>query len=162
MCLVCGRKIQTRKRSFLYHGCDIITEDSHHDTKPQNSPRLSVVVVVSSLQGSQYQLSNNNNDRPSRSLAHSKWKNECGFDSHAENGRRVSLAAAAVLLLPAGVRYKLAHTSLLAISCSKYMTVSKDHTLAGEVFGTICWLWVFHRARHDLPVVLGLKHPWEH
>lgn len=24
------------------------------------------------------------------------------------------------------------------------------------------WLWIFHRARNDLPVVLGMRHPWEH
>ena len=42
------------------------------------------------------------------------------------------------------------------------MTVSENHRLAGEVFGTICWLWIFHRARYDLPVVLGWRHPWEH
>jgi hypothetical protein len=42
------------------------------------------------------------------------------------------------------------------------MTVSENHRIAGEVFGTVCWLWVFHRARHDLPVVLGWRHPWEH
>jgi hypothetical protein len=32
----------------------------------------------------------------------------------------------------------------------------------GEAFGVFCWLWVFHRARHDLPVVLGFRHAWEH
>jgi hypothetical protein len=32
----------------------------------------------------------------------------------------------------------------------------------GEAFGVVCWLWVFHRARHDLPVLLGFRHPWEH
>lgn len=42
------------------------------------------------------------------------------------------------------------------------MTVSEDHRLWGEAFGVVCWLWVFHRARHDLPVVLGFRHPWEH
>jgi hypothetical protein len=42
------------------------------------------------------------------------------------------------------------------------MTVSENHRIAAEVFGTACWLWVFHRARHDLPVVLGFRHPWEH
>ena len=42
------------------------------------------------------------------------------------------------------------------------MTVSEQHTQAGEIFGVIAWLWVFHRARHDLPVVLGWRHPWEH
>jgi hypothetical protein len=24
------------------------------------------------------------------------------------------------------------------------------------------WLWIFHRARQDGPVVLGWRHPWEH
>jgi hypothetical protein len=23
-------------------------------------------------------------------------------------------------------------------------------------------MWIFHRARNDLPVVLGWRHPWEH
>ena len=42
------------------------------------------------------------------------------------------------------------------------MEVSQPHTLAGEVCGFFTWLWVFHRAHHDLPVVLGMRHPWEH
>lgn len=42
------------------------------------------------------------------------------------------------------------------------MTVSENHRVAAEVFGTVCWLWIFHRASHDLPVVLGWRHPWEH
>lgn len=32
----------------------------------------------------------------------------------------------------------------------------------GDAFGFVMWIWIFHRARHDLPVVLGLRHPWEH
>jgi hypothetical protein len=32
----------------------------------------------------------------------------------------------------------------------------------GEAFGVFCWLWVFHRARHDGAVVLGFRHPWDH
>ena len=28
--------------------------------------------------------------------------------------------------------------------------------------GFLTWLWVFYRAKHDLPVVLGWRHPWEH
>jgi hypothetical protein len=32
----------------------------------------------------------------------------------------------------------------------------------GEAFGVFCWLWIFHRARHDGPVVLGFRHPWDH
>ncbi|KAL3778907.1 hypothetical protein ACHAW5_007239 [Stephanodiscus triporus] len=42
------------------------------------------------------------------------------------------------------------------------MSVSQPHTYAGEVCGFLTWLWVFYRAKHDLPVVLGLRHPWEH
>eukprot|EP00543_Licmophora_paradoxa_P004807 CAMPEP_0202457566 /NCGR_PEP_ID=MMETSP1360-20130828/14564_1 /ASSEMBLY_ACC=CAM_ASM_000848 /TAXON_ID=515479 /ORGANISM="Licmophora paradoxa, Strain CCMP2313" /LENGTH=134 /DNA_ID=CAMNT_0049077703 /DNA_START=21 /DNA_END=425 /DNA_ORIENTATION=- len=43
-----------------------------------------------------------------------------------------------------------------------WMEVSKIHTQWGEAFGALCWLWIFHRARNDLPVVLGFRHPWEH
>eukprot|EP00980_Cylindrotheca_fusiformis_P028109 scaffold22581_cov123-Cylindrotheca_fusiformis.AAC.6 len=32
----------------------------------------------------------------------------------------------------------------------------------GEVFGTIAWLWIFHRFRQDGAVVLGYAHPWDH
>lgn len=42
------------------------------------------------------------------------------------------------------------------------MSVSKPHYYAGEICGFFTWLWVFYRAKHDLPVVLGLRHPWEH
>lgn len=42
------------------------------------------------------------------------------------------------------------------------MKVSEQHTLWGEAFGTFCWVWIFHRARLDGPVVLGWRHPWEH
>lgn len=42
------------------------------------------------------------------------------------------------------------------------MEVSEVHTRAGEFVGFVTWLWVFHRARNDLPVVLGWRHPWEH
>ena len=42
------------------------------------------------------------------------------------------------------------------------MSVSQPHTYAGEACGFLTWLWVFYRAKHDLPVVLGLRHPWEH
>jgi len=28
------------------------------------------------------------------------------------------------------------------------MQVSEEHTMWGEAFGVVCWLWVFHRARH--------------
>jgi hypothetical protein len=43
-----------------------------------------------------------------------------------------------------------------------YLQVSETHTWWGEVFGVAAWLWIFHRARHDLPVVLGWRHAWEH
>ena len=36
------------------------------------------------------------------------------------------------------------------------------HTNGGIVMGFVCWMWVFHRAKNDLPVVLGWRHPWEH
>ena len=42
------------------------------------------------------------------------------------------------------------------------MEVSPHHTMAGEICGFFTWLWVFYRAKHDLPVVLGMRHPWEH
>lgn len=32
----------------------------------------------------------------------------------------------------------------------------------GEIFGTIAWLWVFHRFSQDGAVLLGFQHPWEH
>ena len=42
------------------------------------------------------------------------------------------------------------------------MEVSKTHTNLGEFAGFVCWLWIFHRARTDGPVVMGWRHPWEH
>ena len=53
-------------------------------------------------------------------------------------------------------------TPFLGSIIFSYLTVSEQHTFWGEVFGIGCWLWVFHRARHDLPVVLGWRHPWDH
>merc|ERR1711865_523696 len=44
-----------------------------------------------------------------------------------------------------------------------YMEGGTDFgTKLGEVFGTICWLWVFHRMSQDGRVLLGYEHPWEH
>mmetsp|Transcript_23871 Transcript_23871/g.40839 ORF Transcript_23871/g.40839 Transcript_23871/m.40839 type:complete len:141 (-) Transcript_23871:145-567(-) len=43
-----------------------------------------------------------------------------------------------------------------------WLEVSPHHTMAGEVMGFFTWLWIFYRAKNDLPVVLGLRHPWEH
>eukprot|EP00977_Amphora_coffeiformis_P010668 scaffold2510_cov169-Amphora_coffeaeformis.AAC.19 len=45
---------------------------------------------------------------------------------------------------------------------SMYLYVSETHTRWGEAFGVVTWLWVFHRARQDLPVMYGFRHPWEH
>lgn len=42
------------------------------------------------------------------------------------------------------------------------MHISETHTNLGEAFGVICWLWVFHRARYDIDVFFGWRHPWEH
>ena len=41
-------------------------------------------------------------------------------------------------------------------------TISEAHTNGGIVMGFVCWMWIFYRAKHDLPVVLGLRHPWDH
>ena len=32
----------------------------------------------------------------------------------------------------------------------------------GEAFGVVAWLWIFSRAREDLPWILGFRHPWDH
>jgi hypothetical protein len=45
---------------------------------------------------------------------------------------------------------------------SGYLKTSETHIFWGEAFGVVAWLWIFHRARKDLPVVLGWRHPWEH
>uniref|UniRef100_A0A7S2KLZ2 Uncharacterized protein n=1 Tax=Leptocylindrus danicus TaxID=163516 RepID=A0A7S2KLZ2_9STRA len=41
-------------------------------------------------------------------------------------------------------------------------TVSEWHTKGGEAIGFVMWMWIFYRAKQDLPVVLGLRHPWDH
>mmetsp|Transcript_42415 Transcript_42415/g.77500 ORF Transcript_42415/g.77500 Transcript_42415/m.77500 type:complete len:155 (-) Transcript_42415:153-617(-) len=43
-----------------------------------------------------------------------------------------------------------------------WMEVSPVHTYAGEICGFFAWIWIFHRAKEDLGVVLGFRHPWEH
>mmetsp|Transcript_3767 Transcript_3767/g.5747 ORF Transcript_3767/g.5747 Transcript_3767/m.5747 type:complete len:134 (-) Transcript_3767:232-633(-) len=43
-----------------------------------------------------------------------------------------------------------------------YLQLSPAHKMWGEAFGVVAWLWIFHRARNDLPVVLGYRHPWDH
>ena len=45
---------------------------------------------------------------------------------------------------------------------SGHLKLSPIHKMWGEAFGVVCWVWVFHRARHDGPVVLGWRHPWDH
>jgi hypothetical protein len=42
------------------------------------------------------------------------------------------------------------------------METNKFGERLGEVFGTVCWLWVFHRFSQDGKVLLGIEHPWEH
>lgn len=43
-----------------------------------------------------------------------------------------------------------------------HLKLSPIHKMWGEAFGVVCWVWIFHRARHDGPVVLGWRHPWDH
>jgi len=42
------------------------------------------------------------------------------------------------------------------------METNKFGERLGEVFGTICWLWVFWRFKQDGKVLLGMEHPWDH
>ena len=42
------------------------------------------------------------------------------------------------------------------------METNKFGENVGELFGTVAWLWVFHRFRQDGMVLLGYEHPWEH
>ena len=42
------------------------------------------------------------------------------------------------------------------------MHESAIHKNMGELFGFVCWFWIFYRAKEDGAVVLGLRHPWEH
>jgi hypothetical protein len=53
-------------------------------------------------------------------------------------------------------------TLLFCLFSDRDMHVSVVHTRLADFFGTICWLWVFHRARHDGPVLMGWRKPWEH
>jgi hypothetical protein len=67
------------------------------------------------------------------------------------------------LLDPAALQ-SIIHSRIPMISrCERgYLQVSEKHKNWGEFFGVVIWLWVFYRARQDLPVVLGYRHPWEH
>ncbi|CEG39888.1 uncharacterized protein PHALS_10116 [Plasmopara halstedii] len=40
--------------------------------------------------------------------------------------------------------------------------VSAVHKNLALAYGTMLWLWVFWRAKHDGLAVLGLEHPWDH
>ena len=42
------------------------------------------------------------------------------------------------------------------------METDKFGERVGEVFGTIAWVWIFHRFRMDGAVLLGMAHPWDH
>ena len=42
------------------------------------------------------------------------------------------------------------------------METNKTGERIGDFFGTLTWLWVFHRFRMDGMVLLGFEHPWEH
>eukprot|EP00428_Durinskia_dybowskii_P020678 CAMPEP_0170201432 /NCGR_PEP_ID=MMETSP0116_2-20130129/169_1 /TAXON_ID=400756 /ORGANISM="Durinskia baltica, Strain CSIRO CS-38" /LENGTH=102 /DNA_ID=CAMNT_0010451641 /DNA_START=107 /DNA_END=415 /DNA_ORIENTATION=+ len=43
-----------------------------------------------------------------------------------------------------------------------FMETNSFGTRLGELFGTVAWLWVFHRFSQDGAVLLGYQHPWEH
>merc|ERR1711957_1009647 len=43
-----------------------------------------------------------------------------------------------------------------------WMEVCETRTMVGEVAGFLTWIWIFYRAKEDLGVVLGWRHPWEH
>ncbi len=42
------------------------------------------------------------------------------------------------------------------------METNKFGENVGSIFGTIAWLWIFHRFRQDGAALLGYQHPWEH
>lgn len=52
---------------------------------------------------------------------------------------------------------------LLLLSClrASVVQVSRVHKGFGVAAGAVMWFWVFYRAKQDLPVMLGLRHPWE-
>eukprot|EP00184_Porphyridium_aerugineum_P008454 CAMPEP_0184692408 /NCGR_PEP_ID=MMETSP0313-20130426/903_1 /TAXON_ID=2792 /ORGANISM="Porphyridium aerugineum, Strain SAG 1380-2" /LENGTH=83 /DNA_ID=CAMNT_0027150235 /DNA_START=172 /DNA_END=423 /DNA_ORIENTATION=+ len=35
------------------------------------------------------------------------------------------------------------------------------HVLAGKALGACMWFWIMWRVKHDFPVILGWRHPWE-
>lgn len=50
----------------------------------------------------------------------------------------------------------------LKLGLISFMETNKFGENVGDAFGTIAWLWVFHRFRQDGAVLLGFQHPWEH
>ncbi|KNC50840.1 uncharacterized protein AMSG_06743 [Thecamonas trahens ATCC 50062] len=40
-------------------------------------------------------------------------------------------------------------------------TVAGWHRKAAVAAGAVCWFWIMYRAKQDLPVMLGMRHPWE-
>ncbi|KAI8391722.1 uncharacterized protein BYT42DRAFT_490093 [Radiomyces spectabilis] len=36
------------------------------------------------------------------------------------------------------------------------------HRFTGKALGATMWFWMMYRAKQDGPVILGLRHPWEH
>jgi hypothetical protein len=50
----------------------------------------------------------------------------------------------------------------VSLSHLSFMETNKTGERIGDFFGTVAWLWVFHRFRMDGMVLLGFEHPWEH
>ncbi|KAF7724586.1 hypothetical protein EC973_000894 [Apophysomyces ossiformis] len=36
------------------------------------------------------------------------------------------------------------------------------HRFTGKALGASMWFWMMYRAKQDGPVLLGLRHPWDH
>ncbi|CAO3597700.1 unnamed protein product [Absidia cylindrospora] len=36
------------------------------------------------------------------------------------------------------------------------------HRFTGKALGASMWFWMMYRAKQDGPVILGLRHPWDH
>jgi len=39
--------------------------------------------------------------------------------------------------------------------------ISETHRRLGTFLGAVMWFWIMYRAREDLPVLLGMRKPWE-
>ncbi|GAA5852027.1 hypothetical protein JCM5353_002580 [Sporobolomyces roseus] len=44
----------------------------------------------------------------------------------------------------------------------RFSTSGLGHRLGAKMLGASMWLFLMIRARSDLPVLLGMRHPWEH